>query len=70
MIFGRQMDDLWQDMVVVVNEGDTEEAHYYMGHPVLQIMNNRAFDIVGNFKKQEAEGWGRSYCKDEWGLRA
>ena len=40
-----EWDDLWQDIVGVVNEGDVEEAHY-MGYLVLQTVNNRTFDII------------------------
>ena len=40
-----EWDDLWQDIVAVVEGGDTEEDHY-MGYLVLQTMNNRAFDII------------------------
>lgn len=39
-----EWDDLWQDMVAVVEE-DAEAAHY-MGYLVLQSTNNRAFDII------------------------
>lgn len=39
-----EWDDLWQDMVAVVEEG-AEPAHY-MGYLVLQSTNNRAFDVI------------------------
>lgn len=39
-----EWDDLWQDMVAVVEE-DAEPAHY-MGYLVLQSTNNRAFDVI------------------------
>lgn len=39
-----EWDDLWQDMVAVVEE-DVEPAHY-MGYLVLQSTNNRAFDVI------------------------
>lgn len=40
-----EWDDLWQDMVALVEEEDAEPAHY-MGYLVLQSTNNRAFDII------------------------
>ena len=40
-----EWDDLWQDIVAVMDEGDTEETHY-MGYLVVQTINNRAFDII------------------------
>ena len=40
-----EWDDLWQDIVAVVDEEDAEPAHY-MGYLVLQSTNNRAFDII------------------------
>ena len=39
-----EWDDLWQDIVAVVEEG-AEPAHY-MGYLVLQSTNNRAFDVI------------------------
>lgn len=39
-----EWDDLWQDIVAVVEE-DAEPAHY-MGYLVLQSTNNRAFDVI------------------------
>ena len=39
-----EWDDLWQDMVAVVEE-DSEPAHY-MGYLVLQSTNNEEFDII------------------------
>ena len=38
-----ELDDLWQDILVVLNGG--EEAHY-MGYLVLQTSDNRSFDII------------------------
>ncbi|SAY38821.1 RloF, partial [Candidatus Synechococcus spongiarum] len=40
-----EWDDLWQDMVALVDEEDAEPAHY-MGYLVLQSPNNREFDII------------------------
>jgi uncharacterized protein with ParB-like and HNH nuclease domain len=38
-----EWDDLWQDILVVLNDG--EEAHY-MGYLVLQTSDNRSFNII------------------------
>ena len=38
-----ELDDLWQDIIVVLN--GEEEAHY-MGYLVLQTSDNRSFDII------------------------
>lgn len=40
-----EWDDLWQDILAVVDEEDAEPAHY-MGYLVLQSTNNREFDII------------------------